>query len=171
MPATSQLINDIHTYIKDWNQAYGIEADYIKQWRNSRLTAGVSYTANRNRSTYKNLDGEVFHQRQDKAYFFAEYFHRINKVSLTGGLGAQYTSFLFKETNQGNHSWKLRPQATITYSPSQHHQFRLKSRFENLILIHALIEIQLQSTSCFRFIGCQSLFKSKCNHALPLLGK
>ena len=125
MPATSQLINDIHTYIKDWNQAYGIEADYIKQWRNSRLTAGASYTANRNRSTYKSLDGEVFHQRQDKAYFFAEYFHRINKVSLTGGLGAQYTSFLFKETNQGNHSWNLRPQATITYSPNQNHQFRL----------------------------------------------
>ena len=83
------------------------------------------YTANRNRSTYENLDGAVFHQRQDKAYFFAEYFHRINKVTLTGGIGAQYTSFLFKETNQGSHSWNLRPQATATYSPNQNHQLRL----------------------------------------------
>ena len=122
---SSQLINDVHTYIKDWNQAYGVETNYIKQWRNSRFTAGASYTANRNRSTYKNLDGEIFHQHQDKAYFFTEYFHRINKVSLTGGLGVQYTSFLFKETNQGNHSWNLRPQATLTYSPNLNHQFRL----------------------------------------------
>jgi len=118
---SSQLINDVHTYIKDWNQAYGVETNYIKQWRNSRFTAGASYTANRNRSTYKNLDGEIFHQHQDKAYFFTEYFHRINKVSLTGGLGVQYTSFLFKETNQGNHSWNLRPQATLTYSPNLNH--------------------------------------------------
>lgn len=124
-PGSTHLINDIHTYIKDWNQAYGLEANYIKQWRTSRFTAGGSYTANRNRSTYENLGGEVFHQRQDKAYFFAEYFHRINKVTLTGGIGAQYTSFLFKESNQGNHSWNLRPQATATYSPNQNHQLRL----------------------------------------------
>lgn len=116
---------DVSTYIKDRNQAYGIEANYIKQWNSSKLTAGASYTANRNRSLYENLDGEIFHQRQDKAYFFAEYFHRINKITLTGGLGAQYTSFKFKETNQGNNTWNLRPQATVTYSLNQNHNFRL----------------------------------------------
>lgn len=124
-PGSTHLINDIHTFIKDRNQAYGLEANYIKQWRASKFTAGASYTANRNRSTYENLGGKVFHQRQDKAYFFAEYFHRINKVTLTGGIGAQYTSFLFKETNQGSHSWNLRPQAIATYSPNQNHHFRL----------------------------------------------
>lgn len=118
-------ITNVSTYIKDRNQAYGLEADYIKQWRSSKLTAGASYKANRNRSLYKNLSGEVFHQRQDKVYFFAEYFHRINKVSLTGGLGIQYTSFKFKETNQGNDSWNLRPQAAVTYSLNQNHNFRL----------------------------------------------
>ena len=118
-------LTDVSTSIKDSNQAYGLEADYIKQWNSSKLTAGVSYTANRNRSLYENLDGEIFHQRQDKVYFFAEYFHRINKVTLTGGLGAQYTSFKFKETDQGNDSWNLRPQATITYSLNQNHNFRL----------------------------------------------
>ncbi len=118
-------ITDVSTYINDHNQAYGLEADYIKNWNNSRLTAGASYSANRNRSVYENLDGEIFHQRQDKVYFFAEYFHRINKVTLTGGLGAQYTSFNFKETDQGNHSWNLRPRATVTYSLNQNHNFRL----------------------------------------------
>lgn len=124
-PGTTNFINDIHTYIKDRNKAFGLEANYIKQWKSSRLTAGASYTGNRNRSTYKNLGGEIFHQRQDKIYAFAEYFHRINKVTLTGGIGAQYTSFLFKETNQGNHSWNMRPQATATYTPNPKHQLRL----------------------------------------------
>lgn len=118
-------LTSIDTEIKDRNQAYAIETDYIKQWRNSRLTAGASYTANRNRSVYENLGGQIFHQRQDKAYFFAEYFQRVNKVTLTAGIGAQYTDYLFKETNQGNHSWNLRPQATISYRLNQAHQFRL----------------------------------------------
>lgn len=118
-------LTDIHTNIKDRNQAYGIEADYIKNWRNSRLTAGISYSANRNRSQYENLEGEIFNQRQDKVYFFAEYFQRFGKWTATAGIGAQYTNFLFKESNRGNHSWSARPQATITYSPNQNHNFRL----------------------------------------------
>lgn len=118
-------LSDIHTYIKDRNYAYGLEANYIKQWKASKLTAGASYTANRNRSEYANLDDEVFHQRQDKAYIFTEYFHRINKVSLTAGLGAQYTSFLFKETDQGRDTWNLRPQAAVAYSVNPNHQLRL----------------------------------------------
>ena len=125
LPDATTYLTDIHTMIKDRNQAYAIEADYIKNWKNSRFTAGVSYTANRNRSVYENLGGQIFHQRQDKVYLFAEYFQRINKVSLTAGIGAQYTDFLFKETNQGSHSWNMRPQATVTYGINQNHQFRL----------------------------------------------
>ena len=125
LPDATNYLTDIHTMIKDCNQAYAIEADYIKNWRNSRLTAGASYTANRNRSVYENLGGQIFHQRQDKVYFFAEYFQRISKVTLTAGIGAQYTDFLFKETNQGSHSWNMRPQATVTYGINQNHQFRL----------------------------------------------
>jgi len=124
-PESPVYPTDIHTMIKDRNQAYALEADYIKSWRNSRLTAGASYTANRNRSVYENLGGEIFHQRQDRAYLFAEYFRRIGKVTLTAGLGAQYTGFLFKETNQGNNSWNLRPQATLSYSLDRGHRFRL----------------------------------------------
>lgn len=125
LPDATDFLTDVHTMIKDRNQAYAIEANYIKNWSNSRLTAGASYSANRNRSVYENLGGAVFHQRQDKAYFFAEYFHRINKVTLTGGVGAQYTDFLFRETQQGNHSWNWRPQATVTYGINQNHQLRL----------------------------------------------
>lgn len=124
-PGTPGLISDIHTYIKDRNQAYAIEANYMKHWRNSKLTVGGSYTANRNRSTYRNLSNTVYHQRQDKAYFFAEYYQRIKDFTLTAGMGIQYTDFLFRETNQGNHSWNLRPQATISYSLNSDHKFRL----------------------------------------------
>lgn len=125
LPSSPSYLTEIHTNIKDRNQAYGIETDYIKNWRNARFTAGVSYTANRNRSQYENLGGEIFHQRQDKVYFFAEYFRRFGKWTATAGMGVQYTDFLFKESNEGNHSWCPRPQATITYSPNQNHNFRL----------------------------------------------
>lgn len=125
LPDATDYLTDVHTMIKDRNQAYAIETDYIKNWKNSRLTAGVSYIANRNRSVYENLGGKIFHQRQDKVYFFAEYFQRIRQVTLTAGIGAQYTDFLFKETNQGSHSWNMRPQASITYGIDQNHQFKL----------------------------------------------
>ena len=124
-PDSREHLADIHTNIKDRNQLYAIEADYIKNWSRSRLTAGASYTANRNRSTYENLGGEVFHQRQDKVYFFAEYFQRLNKFTFTAGLGAQYTDFLFRETGLGSASWNLRPQAAVSYSINQRHQLRM----------------------------------------------
>lgn len=125
LPGSQSYLSDIHTDIKDRNQAYGIEADYIKNWAKSRFTAGASYTANRNRSQYKNLGGEIFHQRQDKLYFFAEYFQRLGKWTATAGIGAQYTDFYFRESARGNHSWNARPQATVTYAPNQNHNFRL----------------------------------------------
>ncbi len=124
-PDAVNYTTDIHTYIRDRNQAYAVEADYIKNWRNSRFTAGISYKANRNRSEYENLDGLIFHQRQDKLYFFAEYFQHLGKWSITAGMGLQYTDFLFKEYDKGNSTWSPRPQATITYSLNQNHNFRL----------------------------------------------
>lgn len=120
-----ETLTDIYTKIRDSNQLYSIEADYIKNWNNGRFSAGASYTANRNRSQYENLDDQIFHQRQDKVYLFAEYFHRFGKWTATAGMGVQYTDFLFKETNQGNHSWSPRPQASVTYSLNQNHNFRL----------------------------------------------
>ncbi|MDE6301233.1 MAG: outer membrane beta-barrel protein [Muribaculaceae bacterium] len=125
LPDTYQYVTDIRTNINDRNQLYAIEADYIKNWTMSRLTVGSSYTANRNRSTYETLGGAVFHQRQDKVYFFAEYFQRLNKFTLTAGLGAQYTDFLFRETGLGSDSWNMRPQASLTYTINQKHGLRL----------------------------------------------
>lgn len=125
LPDAADYLTDIHTNIKDRNQAYAIEADYIKNWDKARFTAGASYTANRNRSQYENLGGAIFHQRQDKVYVFAEYFRRFGKWTATAGMGVQYTDFLFKETDEGNHTWSPRPQATVTYSLNQNHNFRL----------------------------------------------
>lgn len=125
IPGAEGYLTDIHTSIKDRNQAYAVEADYIKNWNNGRFTAGASYTANRNRSRYENLGGEIFHQRQDKVYLFAEYFHRFGKWTATAGMGVQYTDFLFRESNRGTHTWSPRPQATITYALNQNHNFRL----------------------------------------------
>lgn len=125
MPESENVLTDVSTYITDRNQAYAVEADYIKQWNMKRLTVGASYSANRNRSTYRNLDNRVFHQKQDNAYFFAEYYQRINNFTFTAGIGAQYTSFHFRESDQGNRSWNFRPQASITYSINSNHRLHL----------------------------------------------
>lgn len=125
MPKSENVLTDVSTYITDCNQAYAVEADYIKQWDMKRLTVGASYNANRNRSTYRNLDNSVFHQKQDNAYFFAEYYQRISDFTFTAGMGAQYTSFHFRESNQGNRSWNFRPQASVTYSINSNHRLRL----------------------------------------------
>lgn len=125
LPFSNVAVTDIHTSIKDRNQLYALEADYIKNWNMSRLTVGATYTANRNKSTYENLGNEVFHQRQDKVYFFAEYFQRIKKFTFTAGLGMQYTDFLFRETGLGSHTWSIRPKAAVTYSINMKHQLRL----------------------------------------------
>ena len=125
MPETANVLTDVSTYITDRNQAYAIEADYIKQWNMKRLTVGASYNANRNRATYRNLDNNVFHQKQDNAYFFAEYYQRINNFTFTAGIGTQYTSFHFRESDQGNSSWNFRPKASITYSINSNHRLRL----------------------------------------------
>ena len=125
LPLAPDYLTDIHTLIRERNQAYAVEANYIKKWDNARLTAGASYTANRNRSVYENLGGAVFHQRQDKVYFFAEYFRRLGKVTLTGGMGAQYTDILLRESGQGSHTWNMRPQASVTYDIHPKHKLRL----------------------------------------------
>lgn len=120
------VINDVNTSIRDRNQSYSMRADYIKTWRSSRFTAGVSYTANRNRSLYENLEGEIFHQRQNRTYIFAEYYQRINKLSVTLGLGAQYTDLKFLETGRGTGSWNMSPKATLNYSINSNHRLRLQ---------------------------------------------
>lgn len=125
LPGSENLLTDVSTYIVDRNQAYAVEADYIRRWNTKRLTVGASYNANRNRSTYRNLDNSVFHQNQDKAYFFAEYYQRINNFTFTAGMGAQYTAFKFHESDQGQHSWNIRPQASLTYSVNSNHRLRL----------------------------------------------
>lgn len=112
---TGMSLTDVNTSIRDCNQAYGLEANYIKRWKKSRLTAGAQYKMNRNRSVYENLNDAVFHQTQDRVYFFSEYFQSINRLTLTAGIGAQYTSFHFRETDKGNSTWNLRPQFTATY--------------------------------------------------------
>ena len=122
---TSHPLTDVSTYITDRNQAYAVKADYIKQWNTKSLTVGASFNANRNRSTYRNLDNTVFHQKQNKAYFFAEYYQRIKNFTFNIGMGAQYIAFNFRESNHSQHSWNVRPQASITYSINSNHRLRL----------------------------------------------
>ncbi len=122
---TDMLITDVNTSVKDHNFASAVEANYIKKWGNTRLTAGLSYKANRNRSTYENLGDAIFHQNQDRVYFYGEYFQRIKKFTLTAGVGAQYTSFRLQETAQETNSWNVRPSVTLMYNLNTASKFRV----------------------------------------------
>ena len=81
-------LTEVSTSIKDRNQAYGVEADYIKNWAQSRFTAGVNYKANRNRSTYENLGGEDFPPPDDPLFFFRGNFSGIDQLDFTPGTRA-----------------------------------------------------------------------------------
>ena len=116
---------DVNTSIRDNNRTISAEADYIKRWDASRFTAGASYTAQRNRSTYANLADKVFRQHQDKIYFFGEYFHRIRRVSLTGGVGAQYTDIRSVNSGKGSSTWNIRPRVSAAWRINSAHQLRL----------------------------------------------
>lgn len=111
----SDLISDITTSIIDNNFGFSLEGNYIKEWRVASATGGIKWNGSRNRSKYVTSDNAVYHQRQDALYFFGEYTHRIGNVSLTGGLGAQYTDIYMRESARGTNSWEVQPRISIMW--------------------------------------------------------
>lgn len=130
---TESSLVDVKNRIKNRNYAIGLTANYIKEWNKSKLTTGASYTANRNCLKYKDLNNDVFHQRQDKAYFFAEYLQQIGKISLTVGFGGAYTDINYKESHDGKHDFTYQPRLNVHYKINNRSQllFSFKSWTEN----------------------------------------
>lgn len=122
---SNQELTEINSMIKDANNGYAITADYTQNWEKSRFTAGATYSAQRNKSTYENLGGLVSRQHTDNAYIFAEYARSIGKVDLTGGVGADYSSVRLIESGTGTHSWRFRPRVTMNYNATSHSRFYL----------------------------------------------
>ncbi len=106
---------DIGTRIKDSNWSFGLETDYIRQWRRSRLTAGITWNGYFNRSTYVTSGNTDYHQRQNKLYGFAEYMQTLGPVTATLGIGAEYNDQYLRETGRSLHSWHAKPQLTVTW--------------------------------------------------------
>lgn len=112
---SGDLLTDVASNIRDRNWAWGAEFDYIKEWEVSSLTAGVNYRGNRNSSTYRHLEDAVYHQNQNSLYLFSEYMHTLGRVTLTGGLGAQYTSIDNREAGVSSHKWSFRPRLSALW--------------------------------------------------------
>lgn len=108
---TSDIVNSII----DNNFGFSFEGNYIKEWDKATATGGVRWNGSRNRSRYISAGDAIFHQRQDAAYFFGEYTRRIGNVSLTGGVGAQYTDIFMRESGQGTHSWDIQPRISVMW--------------------------------------------------------
>lgn len=116
---------DIDSRIRDRNFAITAEGDYIKEWQRSQLTAGMRYTANRNRSTYLTLDDAVYHQSKDRIYFFGEYLHRFGKLSLSAGIGGEYNNIHSREADSRVENLLFQPRATASYRFDDKSQLRL----------------------------------------------
>lgn len=111
----TDLISDITTSIIDNNFGFSLEGNYIKEWRSATVTGGVTWNGSRNRSKYVSSDNSIFHQRQDALYFFGEYSYRIKNVSITGGIGAQYTDIYMRESERGTTSWEIQPKISLMW--------------------------------------------------------
>ncbi|MBD5301130.1 MAG: outer membrane beta-barrel protein [Bacteroides sp.] len=120
---SGETLTDVHTLIRERTHTLRVEGNYIKNWVNSRLTAGGQYNATRSRS--RRESGHTARQRRDQTYFFGEYFQRVGAVSLTGGIGAQYIDLTFNDSGTHNTSWSLRPRFSAAYRLNQTSQLRL----------------------------------------------
>lgn len=116
---------DIDSRIRDRNFAVTAEGNYIKEWKRSQLTAGVRYTANRNRSTYLSSDDAVYHQTKDRIYFFGEYLHRFGKLSLSAGMGGEYNNIHSREADSRVENLLFQPRFTASYRIDDASQLRL----------------------------------------------
>lgn len=121
----SQPTIDIDSHIRDNNFAITIESNYIKEWKHSQLTAGLRYTANRNRSTYLSLDNAVYHQSKNRIYFFGEYLHRFGKLSLSTGIGGEYNNIHSREADSRVENLLFQPRATASFRINDASQLRL----------------------------------------------
>lgn len=115
------LLTDVATSIKDRQNTFNIEGTYIKQFSGKRVTAGAQYSSTNARTTRES--GAVSRQRQDRAYFYAEYFQRVGRVSLTGGLGTQYSG-LHPSGFESSTTWSLRPRVSVSWRAHETSQFR-----------------------------------------------
>lgn len=121
---THEPVVNIDSRIREHNFAITAEGDYIREWNHSQLTAGVRYTANRNRSDYILLDDAVYHQNKDRIYFFSEYLHRIGSLTLSAGIGGEYNNIYSSEADTREERFLFQPRFTAAYSIDDHSQLR-----------------------------------------------
>lgn len=116
-------LSDVRTLIDEHTYTMRMEGNYIKKWSNGRLTSGIQYNGTRNRSTREN--GRRKHQRRNQTYIFSEYLRAVGAVTLTGGIGAQYTDLSMPESDIQTSSWSLRPRLSAAYRLNRTSQFRV----------------------------------------------
>jgi hypothetical protein len=121
----NDVFTDVTNDIKSRNKVFSVDANYEKEWNGSTLNAGVSYSTNRNRSTYLSLDDAVYHQNKDELYVYSEYMRRFNKLTVTAGVGANYTSLRNRESDTSISGWFFRPRLSLNYRFNDMHRLAL----------------------------------------------
>lgn len=120
--AASPLI-DIYNSLKDRSTAYGLQANYIKAWGASELTAGAEYSGSRTKTRYLTAGDATFRQSVDNFYTFAEVSLPVGPLRASAGAGIAWR---WQKMDQGPHDthFSVRPRLSLSYRPNSTSMFR-----------------------------------------------
>ncbi len=121
VPAT-----DIINMVRDHNFNLSSELTYIKEWDKAEFTAGGGYRMSRNRSTYKSNGGNIYHQRTDLGYVYAEYMRRFGAVSVTVGCSGEYWNTNYVENGNRLSAVKFSPDVSVQWRMNDAGRWRVR---------------------------------------------
>lgn len=100
------------------------ELNYIKEWNQTQLTAGINYYQAWCRTHYYEPVIQLLKQRVQNAYYFAEVTQKIKAFTLSAGIGAENIHQVSgADTRENDFVW--RPRFSASWRVNDYHRLRL----------------------------------------------
>lgn len=143
------------------------ELNYIKEWKQTQLTAGANYYQAWLRTHYYSPVSQLLKQRMQNIYFFAEVTQKFKTVTLTAGLGAEHMHQVSGNTSPENEMvW--RPRFSASWRANDHNRIGLTfNASSSQPSLNQLSDVWTQSNPYLGSIGNPNL-KSNMNYSTRL---
>lgn len=100
------------------------ELNYIKEWNQTQLTAGLNYYQAWCRTYYYEPLVQLLKQRMQNIYYFAEVTQKLKAFTLTAGIGAENIHQVAgADTRENDFVW--RPRFSASWRANDHNRLRL----------------------------------------------